>query len=72
MKKMTFHQNEQGSAILIVLGILTLVLVLGLVFVGTSRNARLISMANADNAKAALLAESAAARAEAVTYYLQE
>ena len=71
MKKPNFHQNEQGSAILIVLGILTLVLTLALVFVATSRNARTIATAGADYAKAGLIAESAAARAEAASYYIQ-
>ena len=71
MKNNNFHQNEQGSAILIVLGILTLVLVLALVFVATSRNARTVAMANADNVQAGLLAESAANRAEAMAFYIQ-
>ena len=71
MKKLAFHHSEQGSAILITLGILTLVLVLALVFVATSQNARTIAMANADSGNASLVAESAAARAEAVAYYLQ-
>ena len=71
MRKPNFHQNEQGSAILIVLGILTLVLVLALVFVATSRNARAIATAGADYEKAGLIAESAAARAQAVSYYTQ-
>ena len=70
MNKIPIHQNEQGSAILIVLGILTLVLTLALVFLATSRNARTIAMANADNVKAVLLAESAAARAEAIVNYV--
>lgn len=72
MKNYPIHHNEQGSAILIVLGILTLVLVLALVFVGTSRNARTVALASADNTKAGLLAESAAARVESIIYYLQE
>ena len=72
MKNFPIHHNEQGSAILIVLGILTLVLVLALVFVGTSRNARTVALASADNTKAGLLAESAAARVESIIYYLQE
>lgn len=71
MKKLLFHHNERGSAILITLGILTLVLTLALVFVATSRNARAIATAGADYEKAGLVAESAAARAQAVSYYTQ-
>ena len=71
MKKPNFHQNEQGSAILIVLGLLTLVLVLALVFLANSRNARAIATAGADYAKAGLVAESAVARVQAVSYYTQ-
>ena len=71
MKNLPFHHNEKGSAILITLGILTLVLVLALVFVATSQNARTIAMAGADQGKADLLAESAAARAQAAAYYMQ-
>ena len=71
MNNLRFHHNEQGSAILITLGILTLVLVLALVFVGTSQNARTIAGANADNGKAALLADSTGDRTEAVVHYVQ-
>ncbi len=63
MKHTEIHSSERGSAILLTLGILTIVLVLALVFAMTSRNARTIETAKSDAANAGMVADSAVNRA---------
>ena len=61
MKKIR-HNKEKGSALLLTLGILSLVLILGMSFAFTARTNRQVSKVNADQVKAKLLAESGLAR----------
>ena len=56
------HNNEKGSALLLTLGILSLVLILAMSFAFTARTNRQVSKVNADQVKAKLLAESGLAR----------
>lgn len=63
--------DERGSAILIVLGLLSLLLVLALVFAVTSRNAQIVAEANADQTSAKLLSQSAYNRALEPIFFFQ-
>ncbi len=56
------HNKEKGSALLLTLGILSLVLILAMSFAFTARTNRQVSKVNADQVKAKLLAESGLAR----------
>ncbi|MCQ2402864.1 MAG: hypothetical protein MJ202_03975 [Lentisphaeria bacterium] len=69
----TIHRNpdERGSAILMVLGILSVVLILAMVFAVTSRNAKTVADAKADQVQAQLLSESAATSVEQVISLFQ-
>ncbi len=60
--KATRHNKEKGSALLLTLGILSLVLILAMSFAFTARTNRQVSKVNADQVKAKLLAESGLAR----------
>ena len=53
------RQNERGSALLLVLGILSLVLVMGMSFVFTARTERHVAQANSSQMSAKLIAQSA-------------
>ena len=53
------RQNERGSALLLVLGILSLVLVMGMSFVFTARTERQVAQANSSQMSAKLIAQSA-------------
>ncbi|MBR6060135.1 MAG: hypothetical protein IKP58_18365 [Victivallales bacterium] len=53
------RQNERGSALLLVLGILSLVLILGMSFVFTARTERQVAQANSSQMSAKLIAQSA-------------
>ena len=50
--------NERGSALLMTLGILSLVLLLGMAFAFTARSGRQLARINADNIQSRLVAES--------------
>lgn len=50
--------NERGSALLLTLGILSLVLLLGMAFAFTARSNRQLAKINADNVQSRLVAES--------------
>ncbi|MCQ2396395.1 MAG: hypothetical protein MJ106_01705 [Lentisphaeria bacterium] len=69
----TIHRNpdERGSAILMVLGILSIVLILAMVFAVTSRNAQIVADAKADQTQAQLLSESSATSVEQVISLFQ-
>ena len=54
--------NQRGSALLLTLGILSLVLILAMSFAFTARTNRQVAKVNADQVKARLLAESALER----------
>ena len=53
------RQNERGSALLLVLGILSLVLIMGMSFVFTARTERQVAQANSSQMSAKLIAQSA-------------
>ncbi len=53
------RQNERGSALLLVLGILSLVMVMGMSFVFTARTERHVAQANSSQMSAKLIAQSA-------------
>ena len=53
------RQNERGSALLLVLGILSLVMVMGMSFVFTARTERQVAQANSSQMSAKLIAQSA-------------
>ena len=53
------RQNERGSALLLVLGILSLGLVMGMSFVFTARTERHVAQANSSQMSAKLIAQSA-------------
>jgi len=57
--------NQRGSALLLTLGILSLVLILAMSFAFTARTNRQVAKVNADQVKARLLAESGWQRARA-------
>ena len=57
--KRRFLKNQKGSALLFVLGILTLVLMVAMGFAFTARTSRKVAVVNADTIKARLIAESA-------------
>ncbi len=61
MKNIPSKKSERGSAILMTLGVLSIVMVLGMLFVATTRNTRTIAAAGADDVRAAVLSESAEA-----------
>ena len=61
MKNIQFKKSERGSAILMTLGVLSIVMVIGMLFVAMTRNTRIIADAGADDVRAAVLAESAEA-----------
>lgn len=56
---MLHKQDEKGSALILVLGILSLVLVLGMSFVFTARTERHVAQASSDQTSAKLIAQSA-------------
>ncbi len=70
MKQYQFHSGERGSAILLVLGILTIVMTLAIVFAMTSRNRAAIAKASAETGRLDLLAESTTARVTSLLYYM--
>ena len=53
------RQNERGSALLLVLGILSLVMIMGMSFVFTARTERHVAQANSSQMSAKLIAQSA-------------
>ena len=53
------RQNERGSALLLVLGILSLVMVMGMSFVFTARTERHVAQANSSQMSAKMIAQSA-------------
>ncbi|MBO7742156.1 MAG: hypothetical protein J6S21_06340, partial [Victivallales bacterium] len=69
-KYLNIHNDERGSAILLTLGILSLLLTMAMVFAVTSRNARSMALSTADGESAELAAESAADRAVSIMYYI--
>ncbi len=71
MNTQKFHNDQRGSAILLVLGILSLVLMLALILFASSRNARTMALAVADNAQALKVADSAANRAMGYLAFMQ-
>lgn len=71
MKHFQKNPNERGSAILLVLGLLSLLLLLALVFAVTSRNAQIVSEANTDQTTAALYAKSAVSSAIQSLFFFQ-
>ena len=71
MKHFQKNPNERGSAILLVLGLLSLLLLLALVFAVTSRNAPIVSEANTDQTTAALYAKSAVSSAIQSLFFFQ-
>ncbi|MBR4901661.1 MAG: hypothetical protein IKZ46_12045 [Victivallales bacterium] len=67
------RQNERGSALLLVLGILSLVLVLGMSFVFTARTERQVAQANSSQMSAKLIAQSALNRVVSdMGYYFRD
>jgi hypothetical protein len=62
MKNKESENKQRGSALLLTLGILSLVLILAMSFAFTARTTRQVAKVNADQIKARLLAESALER----------
>ncbi|MGN0867555.1 MAG: hypothetical protein ACI4SG_07785 [Oligosphaeraceae bacterium] len=63
--------DERGSAILMVLGLLSLLLILALVFAVTSRNAQISAEASADQVQAKQVSQSAFNRAMECVFFFQ-
>ena len=63
--------DERGSAILMVLGLLSLLLILALVFAVTSRNAQISAEASADQVQAKQVSQSAFNRAMECIFFFQ-
>ena len=61
MKKIQHKKTERGSAILMTLGVLSIVMVIAMLFAATARNARTIAVAGVDDVRAAMTSESAEA-----------
>ena len=61
MKNIQHKKTERGSAILMTLGVLSIVMVIAKLFAATARNARTIAVAGADDVRAAMTSESAEA-----------
>lgn len=62
-------KNQRGSALLLTLGILSLVLIMAMSFAFSARTSRQVAKVNADQVKARLLAESALERVIAAMKY---
>ena len=71
MNSIQNNANERGSAILMVLGLLSLLLVMALIFAVTSRNAQIVADANADQTQAKLVSQSALTRATDALFFFQ-
>lgn len=71
MNSIRNNANERGSAILMVLGLLSLLLVMALIFAVTSRNAQIVADANADQTQAKLVSQSALTRATDALFFFQ-
>ncbi len=61
MKNIQHKKTERGSAILMTLGVLSIVMVIAMLFAATARNARTIAVAGADDVRASIISESAEA-----------
>lgn len=70
MRSYSNNSSQRGSAILLVLGILSMVMTIAIVFAMTTRNSMTISKAAAQNGKNDLLAESATSRVAGLLYYM--
>lgn len=71
MNSIQNNANERGSAILMVLGLLSLLLVMALIFAVTSRNAQIVADANADQTQAKLVSRSGSTRATDALFFFQ-
>ncbi len=71
MNSIQNNANERGSAILMVLGLLSLLLVMALIFAVTSRNAQIVADANADQTQAKQVSQSALTRATEALFFFQ-
>lgn len=64
------ERDERGSAVLLTLGILSLLMVVAMVFVMNGRNERAVTYANADSGSADSAADSSVARVKATFNYI--
>jgi|GEM_PF-4267236 len=71
MNNIQRNPNERGSAILLVLGFLSLLLMMAMIFATTGRNAQIVADAKADETNAQLQSRSAVTQGQEAVFFLQ-